>query len=314
MRRFLALRLAMSAIAVVLAAAFTFALIHLSPTDPVTLALGDGASAEQRRALSEQLGLNRSLAHQFGAWLGGALHGDFGQSIFTHQAVGAELARRLPVTLSLVGGAVLLALAIGLGLGFAAGLRRGSWADRVVTTVVSVGLAVPAFWLALLLSLAFAVKVRLFPVAGYTALTQDPFQWARGLVLPCFALSLYSAAVIARHMRGAVVDVLGSPYVEAVRARGTSRALLVRRYVLKNALATVTPVIGIQVAVLLATSVVMERVFVLPGIGSLLVSAVISSDFPILQGAILVVATLVILVNLLVDVGLGLLDPRVRPQ
>jgi peptide/nickel transport system permease protein len=314
MARLIALRIVMSVLSLFLAAAFTFSLIHLSPTDPVVLALGDGATAERKLALTQELGLDRPVVVQFGSWAAKALSGDFGESIFAHRPVSTMVADALPVTLSLVSGAVALAILIGLFVGTYAGLHSGSWADRLTTSGVSVALAIPSFWLALLLGLWLGVKLRLFPVAGYTPLTADAWRWALGLALPCLALSVHGAAVIARHMRGAVIDVMESNYINAVRARGTPRRLIVWRYVLKNALVPVMPVVGIEVAVLLATSPVIEKVFVLPGMGTLMVNAVITSDFPLLQGTILIVATILILVNFLVDVVLGLLDPRIRPQ
>jgi len=183
-----------------------------------------------------------------------------------------------------------------------------------VTSVVAVALAIPSFWLALLLASVFAVQFGLLPVAGYTAFRESPLLWAYSLILPCFAVSTHAIAVIARHTRGVVIDVMNSPFIEAIRARGTPRSLLIRRYVLKNALVPVLPVIGVQLAIIIAVSTVMEKVFILPGLGSLMVNSVVSSDFPMLKGAILVVASIIVLINLLVDIGLGLLDPRVRPQ
>ncbi|HEU5019202.1 MAG TPA: ABC transporter permease [Pseudolabrys sp.] len=314
MRRLIALRLAMSVVSLLLVAGFTFSLIRLSPADPVVLALGEGATAAQKQELRRQLGLDRPLAVQFSSWIGGVLVGDFGQSIFTHRPVSQSISDALPVTLSLVSGGIVLAVVIGITLGFIAGLRPGTWVDRLVTSGVSLALAVPGFWLALLLGLWLAVTWRLFPVAGYTPLSENALHWTQGLVLPCLALSVHGAAVIGRHMRGVVIDVMDSPFVEAIRARGTPRSLIVKRYVLKNALVPLLPVIGIQAAVVLATSPVIEKVFVLPGVGTLMVNAVVSSDFMMLQGTILVFATLLIIVNLLIDIGLGILDPRIRPQ
>jgi peptide/nickel transport system permease protein len=304
----------MSLLSLFLAAAFAFSLVHLSPTDPAVLALGEGATEEQRLVLTRELGLDRPIVVQLGSWLLRALGGDFGQSIFAHKPVMAMIGEAIPVTLSLLAVATVIALVIGLLLGAVAGLRAGSLVDRAVMSGVSASLAIPSFWLALLLVYVFAVKFRLVPVAGYTPLTEDAWRWAIGLVLPAFAQSIHGAAVIARHMRGTVADVLESSYISAARARGTPPRLIVTRYVLKNALVSVMPIIGVQIAIMLAISPVIEKVFVLPGMGMLLVNAVISSDFPVLQGAIVVIATILITINLLVDIGLGLLDSRIRPQ
>lgn len=314
MKRLIAIRLSMSVMSLLLVAAFVFVLIQLSPVDPVVLALGEGAPPEKVIAMRRELGLDQPVIVQFVAWLGGVLHGDFGISTFSHRPVVGELIDRFPVTLSLLFGGAFIAITLGLTLGFIAGLHPEGWIDRGVTSVVALALAMPSFWLALLLAAVFAVHFGLLPVAGYTSFKESPWLWARSLALPCFALSIHSIAVIARHTRGVVIDVMNSPFIEAIRARGTPRSLLIRRYVLKNALVPVLPVIGVQMAIIIATSTVMEKVFILPGLGSLMVSAVVSSDFPMLKGAIIVIATMIILINLLVDIGLGLLDPRVRPQ
>lgn len=314
MRALIAVRLGISLISLILVAAFVFVLIQLSPIDPVVLALGDGADPAKVQQLTHELGLDQPVVMQFLAWFGKALTGDFGLSYFTQRPVVDTLLERLPVTLSLLFGSAAIAIPLGLLAGFAAGLRPGGFADRAVTSVISLALAVPGFWFALILGTIFAVYLDLLPVAGYTAFSESPRLWLCSLVLPCFALSLHAIAVIGRHTRGVVVDAMQSPFVEAIRARGTPRATLVRRYVLKNALVPVLPVIGVQLAIIIATSSVMEKVFVLPGLGMLMVTSVVSSDFPMLKGAILIIAALIILVNLLVDVSLGLLDPRVRPQ
>jgi peptide/nickel transport system permease protein len=229
MLRLIVLRVAMSAASLVLAAAFAFSLVHLSPTDPAVLALGDGASAAQKLALTRQLGLDQPILVQIWRWMTELLGGNLGQSIFAQKPVRDMIVEALPVTLSLLAGASLLAVAIGLGIGAVAGLRPGTWVDRMVTLGVSGALAMPSFWLALLLSFLFAVKLRLVPVAGYTGLTEDPARWALGLLLPCFALSVHGAAVLARHMRGAIIDVMESTFVNAARARGTPPTRIVWR-------------------------------------------------------------------------------------
>ncbi|MGQ7794559.1 ABC transporter permease [Faunimonas sp. B44] len=314
MARLVLFRAGMALIAMLLAAGFVFLLIHFSPTDPVVLALGDGAAPAAVEAKRRELGLDLPMPVQFVNWLGGILQGDFGTSFFTHRPVADSIVERLPVSLSLLAVGTFFVITLGLGLGFMAGLRPNSWVDNLVTSAVSLALATPSFWLALMLGVVFAVHWRILPVAGYVPLTQDPAAWLKCMLLPAFSLALHGIAVVGRHMRGAVIDVMNAPFIEAARARGTPRSRIVRRYVLKNALLPVLPMIGVQVALLVATSAVMEKVFILPGLGTLMVDSVISSDFPMLQGAILVVAALLITINLLVDIGLGLLDPRVRPQ
>ncbi len=314
MPRLIALRIAMSLLSLFLAASFAFSLVHLSPTDPAILALGDGASEAQRLKLTQELGLDRPILVQLATWFMRVLGGDLGQSIFAHKPVTSMIGDAIPVTLSLLIAASVIAVILGITIGIYAGLRSGSWVDRLVTSGVSASLAIPSFWLALLLAYFFAVKLRILPVAGYTTYAESPSRWVIGLLLPSFALSVHGAAVIARHMRGAVIDVLDSAFINAARARGTPMRVVISRYVFKNALVSVMPIIGIEVAVLLAISTVIEKVFVLPGLGTLMVNAVITSDFPLLQGTILVTATILITVNLMIDIVMGLLDSRIRPQ
>lgn len=314
MLRLILLRLITSAVSLLLAAAFVFFMMQLSSTDPVILKLGDGADPAMVRQVTAELGLDRPVVVQFVDWLARAVQGDLGISYFTDRPVAQMIADRIPVTLSLTFSATIIAVVVGIAMGFAAGLHPDGWVDRVVTSIASLLLAVPSFWLALMLVLLFAVNFRILPVAGYTPIEQSFWGWLASLVLPAFALSVHGIAVIARHMRGVVIDVMNSSFIEALRARGVPRERAVRQYVLKNALPACLPIIGVQVAIIMATSAVMEKVFVLPGIGTLLVGAVISSDLPLLQGAIVLIAAFIILVNLLVDIGLGLLDPRVRPQ
>lgn len=304
----------MSLVSLLLVSAFVFVLIQLSPVDPVVLALGEGAPPEAVAKMRHEMGLDQPVIVQFLAWLGGIVRGDFGTSTFSQLPVLQELIDKFPVTLSLLIGASVIGVVLGVTIGFVAGLRPEGWVDRLTTSVVALLLATPSFWLALLMAAVFAVHFGLLPVAGYVSFQESPLLWARSLVLPCFALSTHSIAVIARHTRGVVIDVMNSPFIEAIRARGTPRGLLIRRYVLKNSLVPILPVIGVQLAIIIATSTVMEKVFILPGLGTLMVNAVVSSDFPVLKGAIVVIASMIILINLLVDIGLGLLDPRVRPQ
>ncbi|MFC4048688.1 ABC transporter permease [Actinomadura syzygii] len=294
--------------------AFVFLLVRATDTDPVRQVLGDGASDAQRAELRHALGYDRPLAVQFWTWLGAAVRGDLGRSLFTDRAVLASFGERLPATLGLVAGGLLVAVAAGLPAGILAALRAGSAVDRAVTGLASLALATPGFWLALLLVLAFGVRLRWFPVVGYTPFSDDPAAWARGLVLPGVALGAPSAAVIARQARGALAETLRATYVRALRATGTSRRRIVTGYALRNAMPPVLTVIGWELSTLIAVSFVIERVFGVPGIGTLLLDGVVRNDIPVVQGGVVLVACVVVLVNLAVDVGYGLLDPKVRPR
>lgn len=291
---------------------FTFLLTRMTSTDPVVQILGPGASAADRAEYAHKLGLDQPLAEQFLRWLANALRGDLGSSLYTALPVAPTLADGVSVTLTLAIAGMLLALLIGIPLGIWGAVRHGSWADRLLSTVVSLGLAVPSIWLALLLSLAFAVELQWFQVVGYTPFAQDPLEWARGLVLPAVALSVHTASVIARQMRSAMIDVLRSPYVHALRARGLPQRLIISRYAIRNAMVPVLSVMAIQMSVLVGASIAVERIFAIPALGTLLVDSVVRGDFPMLQGAVVVIATIVLAVNLATDIGYGLINPKVR--
>ena len=223
-----------------------------------------------------------------------------------------SIADRIGVTLSLALAGMGFALCVGVPLGIVGSLRHGSRADRLLTMLVSVGLAVPSFWLALLLSLAFSVTLRWFQVVGYTPFSESPLEWARGLVLPAIALGVHAAAVIARQTRSAMIEVLHSRYVQALRARGLPRRRIVLAYATRNAMVPVLSVIAIQISVIVGVSFVIERIFAIPGLGTLLIDSVVRADFPILQASVVVIACFVLVVNLVVDIAYGLINPKVR--
>lgn len=291
-----------------------FFLFSLVPIDAAAVILGDAATAEQRAVLAQQLGLDRPLLERLGNWLSGAVVGDFGDSYLTRRPVAPELLDRMPATLSLAFGGLVVGLFIGIPVGVIAAQRPNSILDRGLTTVVSILLAMPGFWLALILVLVFAVQLRWFPVVGYTPFAQDPLEWARKLVLPWLAMGSGAAASIARQTRSAMLDTLESTYVRAAIARGASRGRAVYVYALKNALVPVLAVVGMQLAVMIGISFVLERIFSIPGAGTLMLDALLRGDIPMLQGAVVLIAAAIILINMLVDVGYGILNPKVRPQ
>jgi peptide/nickel transport system permease protein len=312
--KFVAGRLLSALPTLLLVSVFVFLLIHATPIDPVAQILGEGAAAEDKRLLAEQLGLGRPVTEQYFSWLLSALGGDFGASLYTSVPVAQSIADGLGITLSLAAGGMAIALVVGIPLGVLGALRPGSPADRLLTVLVAAGLAVPSFWLALLLALVFAVNLGWFPVVGYTPLTEDPVAWLMSLVLPAFALGVHTAAVIARQVRSAMIEALGSPYVQTLLARGIRRRTIVLRYATKNAMVPVLAVVAIQMSVLVAVSFIIERIFAVPGLGTLLMDSVVRADYPVLQGTIVVVAVIVLLVNLAADIAYGLINPKVRPQ
>ncbi|WP_445398726.1 ABC transporter permease [Streptomyces sp. LE64] len=314
MTKFILQRLLSALPTLLLVSAFVFTLVHLTPTDPVAQILGEGAPAADKAAMSEQLGLDRSLFTQYVDWLGGALSGDLGASLYTSVPVTESISTGIGITLSLAIAGMAIALVVGVPLGVLGALRPGTVADRLLTTVVALGLAVPSFWLAMLLVLVFAVNLGWLPVVGYTPLTEDPAAWFEGMILPALALGSHTAAVIARQTRSAMIDSLESPYVQTLLARGIRRRTIILRYATKNAMVPVLAVIAIQMSVLVAASFVIERIFAVPGLGTMLIDSVMKADYPVLQGAIVLVAVIVLLVNLGADVLYGVINPKVRPQ
>ncbi|WP_336028018.1 ABC transporter permease [Geodermatophilus sp. FMUSA9-8] len=287
-------------------------LILIIPGDQALAIAGDSATPEQVEAIREDLGLDDPIPVRYGRWLAAAVQGDLGTSLYTSYSVTDALADRLPVTLSLVFVAFLLASVVGTAIGVLAANRRGRLADRVLTVTTSVGLAVPNFWLGLLLVTFFALKLEWFPSGGYVPFSEDPVGWLRSITLPAVTLATAVAAELARQMRASMSDVLERDFIRTHRAKGLRPGTIMRRYALKNAAMPVITVAGLQVARLFGLATVVEIIFNLNGVGSLAVDAVFDRDIPVIQGCVLLITVIVLLVNLVVDVSYGLVNPKVR--
>ncbi|MFZ4826660.1 MAG: ABC transporter permease [Phototrophicaceae bacterium] len=290
----------------------TFFIVHLIPGSVAQIMLGEAASSENIAILEAELGLDDPLLIQYGRWLGGVLVGDWGESFRYKRAVAETMIERFPITLQITVFALLLSVIFGISIGVLASLSPGSWLDRLLITISSLGISIPSFWLALLLSLYFARQLGWFPVVGYTPPNENIFKWIQSLVLPAIALSIPSSAVIARQMRASLLGVLQSDFVVALRASGISERAIILKHGLKNALIPVITVIGFRVTLILDGSFVIETVFALPGLGSTLVSAVLFQDIPIIQAGVMIAGVLVVVTNLLVDISYGWLNPKVR--
>ena len=283
----------------------TFLILHLVPGDPVQIALGQtGASAADLARLRHQLGLDQPIYVQYWRFLEHALQGDLGRSIVQRQPVTQLIARQLPATLQLTLAGMGVAIVLGVGAGVLAAIRPQTILDTAIMVVATLGVAIPNFWLALLLIFAFAVQVHWFPAAGGLG-------W-RTLVLPAVTLGFGSSAVIARLTRASMLEVLAQDYMVTARAKGLRERGVVLRHGLRNALIPVITVIGLQFGALLSGVVIIETVFARQGIGRLAVDAILNKDYPLVQGTILVSATAYVLVNLLVDLLYGFVDPRIR--
>ncbi len=307
---FIGRRLVAAVPVLLLSSLVVFSTIHLVPGDPVDAMLGaagyQGASnrPELVRQVRREMGLDQPLVVQYARWVTGALHGDLGTSYIRRRPVVALIAERLPSTLELTAAGTALAVVFGVSLGVVAALKRHTFVDGQVMTVALLGVSLPNFWLAILLILVFSVLLRWFPATGSGTLRQ--------LVLPATALGVEGAAVIARLTRTALVEVLGRPYITTARAKGLQPRVVHLRHALRNALIPVVTVIGLQIGHLLAGSVVVETIFARQGIGQLAVDAIRAKDYPLVQGIVLFTAVVYVVINLIVDVLYGYLDPQIR--
>ncbi len=289
-----------------------FLLVYLVPGNPAVVVLGEGATPEAIAKAEQRMGLDKPIPEQYLLWMRGMLSGDFGSSLFDGRSVAQMVLARLPITASLAMLGLGLSLVIGLPLGIAAAVRRGSSMDRLFTAISSIGLSVPGFWLALLFMLVFAVKLNWLPVAGYVPTSDGLGAWLASLAMPALALSLPAGAVIARHTRSAVIEALEAPYMQTVRALGLSGRTALLRYALKNAMGPILTVFGFQASHAIGGAAVLEILFALPGLGNLLVLSVIDKDFPMVRAITMMSAVFMVLVYLVVDLGYGYFDPRVR--
>ncbi len=295
----------------VVVTAVTFVLESLVPGDTARALLGASGSSAAYDNLRAQLGLDKPLWYQYGHYLNELVHGSLGTSVFTGQPVSVMLNQRLPVTLSLVILATVFASAVGLLLGVASAVRGGAL-GRAVEALSLVGLALPGFWVALVLVEVFAVSLRAFPATGYVSPTQSFGTWLWALCLPVVALGLTGIASIAKQTRDSMKDALASNYIRTLRANGIPRRSIIWKHALRNGAIPVVTVIGLAFVSALSASIFIEAVFVLPGLGSLAVTATNEHDIPVIEGAVLYFTVLVVIVNLALDVVYGMLNPKVR--
>jgi len=290
----------------------SFILIHLVPGDTVSVILGTNTTAVSAAALRAAFGLDRPAPVQYITWLGGLLHGDFGQSFITGQPILGTIMSRLPATAELTVAALLLSLCIALPAGIIAAIRQYSVADYAGTTLSLLGLSLPSFWLATILTIVFSVVWHVLPPSGFVAITTDPVGNLRDLILPAVTLGTGLAAVVMRYTRSAMLEVVRQEYIKTARLKGLPERMIIAKHALKNALMPIVTVIGLQTAYLLGGVVIIEQIFDWPGIGKLMLNAVYQRDYPLVQGVILVIAVLFVLINLVVDILYAYLNPRIR--
>jgi peptide/nickel transport system permease protein len=295
-----------------LVATAVFLLLFLTPGDPAAVILGPDAKPDQVAELRARLGLDQPVYVQLGNWYVRLLRGDLGRSIFENRPVTEAIVSRAEPTLLLTALATLVAITLGLTMGIVAALRPGRWQDTGAMLVAIGGVSMPTFWLGLNLIFVFGVLLGWLPVAGYEPLNSGLWESLRYLILPSITLGLFQAALLARLTRSMMLETLGDDYVRTARAKGLAEHAVVLRHAFRNAAIPLVTVIGLIFAALIGGAVITEQVFNIPGVGRLLIQAVARRDYPVVQGVVMIVAGLYVVINLVVDLLYGYLDPRLR--
>ena len=312
MSGYIARRLLATVPVMAVVAVFVFLLLRLTAGDPAAIIAGDIASAQQIAEIRSKLGLDRPVAQQFAIWLHRIVVGDFGESFFFRKTVRELILDRLEPTLALTVCTMVLAVAFAIPLGVTAARNRGTWVDRAVMGLSTVGFSVPVFVIGYTLVYVFAIQLGWVPVQGYQRLSQGFGGFIERLILPSLTLSLLYMALIARITRASVLEVLNADYVRTARAKGLGDLWVMLRHVLRNAAVPIVTVIGLGIALLVGGVVVTESVFSIPGLGRLTVDAVLARDYPTVQALVLLFSAVYVLINLLVDLTYVFLDPRIR--
>jgi len=297
---------------ILIVATLIFLLLRLSSGDPATLMAGDTASAEAIENMRRSLGLDKPLGVQYVIWLGELLQFNLGNSILTGQPVSEMIAKRLEPTFMLALSVIMLTIVVAVPLGVVAARYHRTWVDRFVMAISVAGYSLPAFVIGYILILTFSLGLNLFPVQGYVSPTEDFWQFVQHMILPAITLAIVMIALIARVTRSSMLEILGEDFIRTARAKGNSERRVVWRHALPNAAVPVITVIGISVATIISGVVVTESVFNIPGLGRLTIDAIMSRDYPLVQGIILFFSFVYVGINLLVDILYVLVDPRIR--
>ncbi|HJQ55744.1 MAG TPA: ABC transporter permease [Vineibacter sp.] len=317
MGRYIGVRLLHALVILALVTVLTFVIAQLVPGDAVMAAMAGSVDMSDASAVArvrQQYGLDQPILVQFGDWLARFVVGDWGMSIGAGEKVHEMFLRRLPVTLELFLGATLWSLAIGIPAGIIGALKRNSAIDVTLTTGTMIGVSIPSFWEAIMLIYLLAVLFPIVPPSGYVPFTEDPIQNLKCMLLPTFVLGTHSAGLLARYVRSSLLEVLGQDYIRTARAKGFSERAVVTLHALKPAMIPVVTVIGLAWAHMLGGAFIVEVIFAIPGLGRMSVDAIFQKDFPVMQATLIAVSLNVLVVNLLVDILYGYLDPRVRVQ
>ena len=290
-----------------------FGITHIMAGDPALAMLGSDASIEQVNELREQMGLNKPLITQYINWISDALKGNLGESYFRHQTVSAVLMERIGPSLILSFWSELLAILIGIPLGILAAKKKGQLTDLFASSTALLGMSMPSFLLGLLFILVFGVVLNILPVSGYATIAKGGLiNHIRYLIIPCITMGLIQSALIMRITRSSFVEILGTDYIKTSMAKGVNEKMILYKHVFRNAGATIITILGQSFGSLIAGVAVLETMFNIPGMGQLVVDSVLKRDYPVIQGAVLFISLLYVLINLLVDISYGFIDPRIR--
>jgi peptide/nickel transport system permease protein len=305
-------RLAISAVTLVLISLIVFTGVRLIPGDPARVMAGTDADEAGLAEIRAKYGLNDPIPVQYLRWVGLALQGDLGESIRTRESVVKTVARKLPITVELAWFAVLIALTIAIPVGVLSAVRRNTLWDYVANGLSLCGLSVPSFWLGIMLILLLSVRLGWLPASGFVPFFQEPVANLQRMIMPAFVLGVTLAAVLMRQTRNSMIEVLSADYIRTAYSKGLAGRAVVFRHAIRNGLIPVVTILGLQTGALMGGAVVTEQIFVVPGFGRLIVEAVFTRDYPLVQGVVLITASSYVLINLLVDMSYTLLDPRIR--
>lgn len=312
MGRFIARRMLILIGQVLLVATIVFLMLRLVPGDPARAILGETASEDQIAAMRDKLGISRPIWEQYVDWLGNAVQGDLGTSIISGRSISGDIFDRLSNSAELIVISVVASLIIAIPLGTIAALKRNRFADLAISSVAMLGLSLPGFVIGTVFVLLFGLKWGILPQSRFVSWGDDPIGHLKLLILPSLTLTIGNAAVLLRMMRSSMLEVFRQDFVRTARAKGLAEGQVIRSHTLRNAVNPVVSLVGLEVATLLGGMVIVEQIFNWPGLSTLLLSGVLSRDYPVVQGVVLVIAVITIVVNVIVDITYALLDPRIR--
>ena len=292
----------------------TFSVFQILPGDPVLVMLGVDANPAQAEQLREELGMNESLATRYAEWVQGFIKGDLGVSYKYSLPVSDLLVARIQPTVILTALVIIITIVVGLPLGIWLARHSKKWYTAVISGFSQLGLSIPSFWVGILLILVFAVKLKILPSGNYVQWEDDAVGCLKSLILPAIALSFGTTATIVRYLKNTLLDNVGMDYVRTAKSKGLSNKTIIYKHVLRNALIPVITMLAMLITEILAGSIIIETVFSLPGLGSLITTSINSRDFPLLQSAVMYVAAIVVVINALVDILYGVIDPRIRAK